>query len=99
DNTEAVIDLEVSDWNDTNPSFGPTDSDLLAFVSDRSGMAQVWIKNTTRQQLVQVTDFQDGEQIIVGVVGLSWSGQTLFLNIANVQGTTTLLRIDVSSLL
>ncbi|WP_026967822.1 hypothetical protein [Algoriphagus terrigena] len=99
DNTEAVIDLEVSDWNDTNPSFGPTDSDLLAFVSDRSGMEQVWVKNTTTQQLVQVTDFQDGEQIIVGVVGLSWSGQTLFVNIANAQGTTTLLSIDVSSLL
>jgi|GEM_PF-6280825 len=99
DNTEAVIDVEVSDWNDTSPSFAASDSDLLAFVSDRSGMAQVWIKNAATRQLVQVTDFQDGEQIIIGVVGLSWSGQTLFVNSANVQGTTTLLRIDVSSLL
>src|SRR5690606_16541687 len=99
DNTEAVIDVEVSDWNDTSPYFAASDSDLLAFVTDRSGMAQVWIKNAATRQLVQVTDFQDGEQIIIGVVGLSWSGQTLFVNSANVQGTTTLLRIDVSSLL
>ncbi|WP_339869118.1 hypothetical protein [uncultured Algoriphagus sp.] len=89
----------VSDWNDSNPSFSPSNSDLLAFVSDRSGANQVWIKNVTTQQLIQVTDFQESENINIGIASLSWSGMKLYVNILTGSGDSRFLSIDVSSLL
>src|SRR5690606_36308125 len=63
----ALKSWVVSDWNDSDPSFSPSNPDLLAFVSDRSGLSQVWIKNTSTQQLLQVTDFQESESINIGI--------------------------------
>ncbi|MDR7130401.1 TolB protein [Algoriphagus sp. 4150] len=95
----ALRNLEVSEWNDSNPSFSREDSDLLAFVSDRSGVAQVWIKNLTSGQLVQVTDLKESERINSGIAGLSWDDNNLYVNVQGAQGSTGLIRIDVSSLL
>ncbi|RAI90192.1 PD40 domain-containing protein [Algoriphagus yeomjeoni] len=89
----------VSDWNDSNPSFSPTNSELLAFVSDRSGTNQLWIRNTITGKLYQVTDFQESERINVGIVGLSWSEEKLYINIQETSGVTRLVSLDVSSLL
>lgn len=33
---------------------------MLAFVSDRSGMPQIWLMNTDGSDLLQITDMQDG---------------------------------------
>lgn len=99
DNPQTGIGRVSSNWNDTNPSFSTSDPELLAFVSDRSGLQQVWIQHPTTQRLIQVTDFQDGEWINIGIVGLSWSGNNLFFNITDVKGTTTLVSVDLSSLL
>ncbi len=98
-NPSALNNLVVSDWNDSNPSFSGSDPDLLAFVSDRSGLPQVWIKNVSTQQMIQVTDFQDSEWVNVGIAGLSWSADRLYVNILDVGGNTKLLKIDVSGLL
>ncbi|WP_057939898.1 TolB family protein [Algoriphagus resistens] len=95
----ALQNLVVSDWNDSNPSFSLTDPNLLAFISDRSGLAQVWIKNVSTQQLIQVTDFQENEWINKAIVGLSWSGEKLFFNSLDVEGVTRVMSINVSSLL
>lgn len=94
----ALQNLVVSDWNDSNPSFSLTDPNLLAFISDRSGVAQVWIKNLSTQQLIQVTDFQESEWINKAIVGLSWSGKKLYVNIQGSGGNTRLMEIDVSAL-
>lgn len=99
DNAETAVELEVSGWNDTNPSFAPGDSDLLAFVSDRSGIQQLWIKNLLSQELIQVTDFHGSEWINIGIVSVSWTEETLFFNITDVKGTSTLVSVDVASLL
>ncbi|TXE12481.1 PD40 domain-containing protein [Algoriphagus aquimarinus] len=88
----------VSDWNDSNPSFSVSEPDLLAFVSDRTGNAQVWIKNISTQQLIQVTDFHESGWINIGIVGLSWRVDKLYVNIVDQQGGTKLLRLDVSDL-
>lgn len=95
----ALNNYVVSDWNDSNPSFSRADPDLLAFVSDRSGAAQVWVKNISTQQLVQVTDFQENEWINTGIAGLSWFGEKLYCNTQNAQRQTRMLVIEVSSLL
>ncbi|SFT65808.1 TolB protein [Algoriphagus locisalis] len=95
----ALSNLEVSDWNDSNPSFSRENSDILAFVSDRSGIPQVWIKNLSSGQLIQVTDFQESEWINTGIVGLSWSGEKLYANTQNSEGNTKLVEINVSALL
>lgn len=79
--------------------FAPGDSDLLALVSDRSGIQQLWIKNLLSQELIQVTDFQGSEWINIGIVSVSWTEETLFFNITDVKGTSTLVSVDVASLL
>ncbi|WP_192346732.1 hypothetical protein [Algoriphagus sp. Y33] len=97
--TPSVLrNFEVSDWNDSHPSFSRENPGLLAFVSDRSGVEQVWIKNMTSGSFVQVTDFQESKWINAGIVGLSWSGEKLYVNIQGTEGTA-LLEIDVSSIL
>ncbi|MEB2777053.1 hypothetical protein SYJ56_17180 [Algoriphagus sp. D3-2-R+10] len=93
----ALRNLEVSDWNDSNPSFSTLDPNHLAFVSDRSGLPQVWIKNLSSGQFIQVTDFQQSEWINSGIVGLSWSEEKLYVNIMDTSGGTRLVVIDVSS--
>lgn len=95
----TLQNLIVSDWNDSNPSFSPSNPDLLAFISDRSGVAQVWIKNISTQELIQITDFQESEWINIGIVGLSWSGEKLYVNILSGSGNTKLVSIDVSGLI
>ena len=95
----ALINWVVSDWNDSNPAFSPADPDLLAFVSDRSGVGQLWIRNSATGRLIQVTDFQENEWINTGIVGLSWFGKKLHCNTQDVQGVTKMIVVDVSSLL
>ncbi len=95
----VLINWVVSDWNDSNPAFSPTDPDLLAFISDRSGVAQLWIRNSTTGRLIQVTDFQENEWINTGIVGLSWFGEKLYCSTQDSQGGTKMVVVDVSSLL
>jgi Tol biopolymer transport system component len=99
ENPANLTNWVVSEWNDTNPAFSSANPNMLAFVSDRSGVPQVWIKNSQTQKLFQVTDFQGSERINMGIAGLSWNGKNLFVNIQDVQGITRMVSIDVSSLL
>lgn len=99
ENPESLTNWVVSEWNDTNPAFSSANPNMLAFVSDRSGVPQVWIMNTTNQKLFQVTDFHGSERINIGISGLSWNGMTLFMNSMDVQGITRFLSVDASSFL
>lgn len=94
-----LLNWEVSEWNDTNPSFSSENPDCMAFVSDRSGLEQVWVKNIRSGKLIQVTDFQISERLIPFVVGLSWSGKSLFFNSSGASGDTKMQRVDLSGLL
>ena len=95
----SSLEFVVSDWEDASPSFSRENPDLLAFISDRSGVFQVWVKNLDSGTLIQVTDFRDSQWINSGIVGLSWSGELLYVNVQEVPGTTKLLRLDLAALL
>ncbi|MHA7130055.1 TolB family protein [Algoriphagus namhaensis] len=94
-----LIEWEVSDWDDVHPSFSNDNPDLMAFVSNRSGSDQVWIKNVRTGRLTQVTDFQSGQRLIPWIIGLSWSDQSLYLNSSDVNGVTRVLKADLKDLL
>lgn len=99
DTPSSIKNLVVSEWNDSNPCYSIQEPTLLAFVSDRSGSAQLWVKELVSGKLYQVTDFKDSQRIINGIAGLSWNEERLFINIQDTQGVTRFLRIDVSSLI
>jgi TolB protein len=46
--------LIVSQWNDFSPSWSP-DGKQLAFISDRSGVAAIWVKDIQTEALSQLT--------------------------------------------
>jgi hypothetical protein len=94
-----LLTWEASEWNDIHPSFSNSNPNFMAFISDRSGTDQVWVKNLNTGRLLQVTDFQSGERIIVAITGLSWFGESVYLNSGDVMGITKALRVDLADLL
>jgi Tol biopolymer transport system component len=51
------IEVE-SIWMDSNPAYSP-DGNYLAFLSDRSGKTEIWIKDRSSGDLKQLTGFHD----------------------------------------
>jgi len=43
-----------SPWDDYAPAYSP-DGEKLAFISNRSGKAEIWVKGTQNRELVQLT--------------------------------------------
>lgn len=89
------VDLMVSQWNDSNPSFSPFDEHLMAFLSDRSGSSQIWILNVHSGALQQVTFFND--DIFVNQFGftVSWTdhGEALVIPIGRPNGIRELVKL------
>ncbi|MCA9738630.1 MAG: S9 family peptidase [Gemmatimonadetes bacterium] len=58
--------LTTGDVADASPRWSP-DGSRLAFVSDREGSAQIWVRYMDSGQMVRVTSLQHGPE------GISWS--------------------------
>jgi Tol biopolymer transport system component len=55
-------------WNDLNPSYSP-DGKYMAFISDRSGKTEIWVKDLSSRKLTQLT----GELVQTIDSELTWS--------------------------
>ena len=77
-----ISELEESEWNDQIPSISPNSPFLMAFLSDRSGYYQVWIKNLQTGKLIQLTDFTTTKFLSTVDLSFSWvdQGKSLVLN-------------------
>jgi len=80
-----ISELEESEWNDQIPSISPNSPFLMAFLSDRSGYYQVWIKNLQTGKLIQLTDFTTTKFLSTLDLSFSWvdQGKSLVLNAAD----------------
>jgi len=87
-------ELVGSPWHDMAPAFSPTNENLIAFVSDRSGTRQVWTLDTSTGKLNQVSFFQD-DDYISSSVSISWTdqGQSLVLPIIGSAGIQKMVKI------
>lgn len=79
--------LEDSLWNDQWPSISPFDGSLMAFISNRSGYYQVWVKNLQSGRLVQLTDFTIPLRVSPNDFGISWTdnGSSLVFNVREIE--------------
>lgn len=89
-------ELVGSPWHDMSPSFSPSNENLIAFVSDRSGTRQVWTLDTSSGKLNQVSYFQDNDHIGSNM-SLSWTdqGQSLVLPISGPTGIWKMVKISL----
>jgi dipeptidyl aminopeptidase/acylaminoacyl peptidase len=58
--------LTTGDFSDASPRWSP-DGSRLAFVSDRDGSAQIWVRYMDSGQMSRITNLQNGP------AGLAWS--------------------------
>lgn len=100
DDTRAgqKLELMVSQWSDSSPSFSPYDPTKMAFVSDRSGISQVWMSDLVTGELKQITFFkvsQTDYRINNMGFSISWSdgGQALLFPVSSQVGGTELVKI------
>ena len=57
---KQITQIFESIWNDGAPSISP-DQKKIAFLSNRSGMSQVWIYHTDSKTFSQITGYSDSE--------------------------------------
>ncbi|UJP66841.1 TolB family protein [Mongoliitalea daihaiensis] len=91
------VDVLVSQWNDSAPSLSPFDPNKMAFVSDRSGIPQIWILDMLTGAVKQVTFFgvtQSGMRVSEFGMGISWTdnGRALVFPVRGTAGSTTLVK-------
>lgn len=75
---QQISPIVESIWIDQHPSFSP-DGKYLAFLSFRSGRDEIWIKDLSSEQLIQVTG--DLNDYIFGEMSWSPDGQYLYFNV------------------
>lgn len=85
--------LEESEWNDQIPSISPNSPFLMAFLSDRSGYYQVWVKNLQTGKLIQLTDFTSTKYLYPMDLSFSWTdrGKSLVFNVTDINTFDTSL--------
>jgi hypothetical protein len=85
--------LEESEWNDQIPSISPNSPFLMAFLSDRSGYYQVWVKNLQTGKLIQLTDFTSTKYLSPIDLSFSWAdqGKSLVFNAIDINTSSTSL--------
>jgi hypothetical protein len=90
-------DLVVSPWNDTSSSFSIFQDNLLAFVSDRSGIGQVWVLDISSGKLKQVSFLKEDFRITSYGNILSWvdQGQSLAFPVSNPTGERKLIKMKI----
>jgi len=59
---KQISQIFESQWNDYNPSISP-DQKKIAFISNRSGMNQVWIYHINSKTFSQITGYSDNESV------------------------------------
>ncbi|AFL86283.1 hypothetical protein Belba_3801 [Belliella baltica DSM 15883] len=94
------VDLMVSQWSDFSPSFSPVDANKLAFISDRSGISQVWLLDLVSKELKQVTFFstQKSDYRITKIgSSISWGddGNSLIFPVSSPRGGRELVKIPL----
>ena len=57
---KQITTIFESKWNDYSPSISP-DQKKIAFISNRSGMSQVWIYHTDSKTFSQITGYSKSE--------------------------------------
>jgi len=79
--------LMGSVWGDQKPSISPFNGSLMAFISNRSGFTQVWLKNLQSGKLVQMTDFTSRQLISNLDIAISWTdgGSSLVFNVRDME--------------
>ncbi|WP_209329277.1 PD40 domain-containing protein [Lunatimonas salinarum] len=89
-----------SDGQDLLPVFNPFKEGWLAFISDRSGSNEVWVKQIDTGHRAQLTSF--GQDFYIGFAGgkLSWGdgGEAIFVVGVNRDGDYEVKRVEVGSL-
>lgn len=58
-NTNAISELEQSRWNEYNPAISPN-GQYLAFIADRSGREEIWVKDLPNGSYFQLTSNVEG---------------------------------------
>lgn len=66
-NSNVIIKVIDSDWNDYCPSISPNEK-TIAFISDRSGSNQIWLYYLDNGNLKQITGYSED-----GSIDESWS--------------------------
>jgi hypothetical protein len=96
-NSVQMIDLVISPWNETSSSFSPFEENLLAFISDRSGRRQVWVKDISNGKLKQVSFLKDDLYISSNGNIISWvdQGQSLAFPVTSPTGDQKLIKIPI----
>jgi len=57
---KQITQIFESKWNDSSPSIAP-DQKKIAFISNRSGMSQIWIYHTDSKTFSQITGYSNSE--------------------------------------
>jgi len=66
-----VIPIESSTWDDHSPVFSPA-GNAIAFISDRSGLYEIWVKNLFNQELRMITGDGVDFPLMAASGGLEW---------------------------
>ncbi|MEO0581842.1 MAG: hypothetical protein AAF135_06455 [Bacteroidota bacterium] len=66
-----VIPIESSIWDDHSPVFSPA-GNTIAFISDRSGLYEIWVKNLFNQELRMITGNGIDFPLMAISGGLEW---------------------------
>lgn len=91
----------ASDGQDLLPAFSPFEEGLLAFISDRSGSNEVWVKQIDTGFTAQLTSFVQDFHIGFAGGNLSWSdgGDAIFVVGVNRDGDYEVKRVSLRGLL
>lgn len=94
------VDVLVSQWNDSAPSMSSFDPTRMAFVSERSGIPQIWTLDMLTGALHQVTFLgvsQPGMRITDFGMGISWTdnGGALVFPVTDTSGSRALVKASM----
>ena len=68
---KQITKIFESKWNDYNPSVSP-DQAKIAFISNRSGMNQVWIYHIYKKTFSQITGYSNNESLSYEWSNIEW---------------------------
>lgn len=82
-----ISTLVGSVWSDQKPSISPFNGALMAFISNRSGSIQIWLKNLQSGKVVQLTDFTSNKRISNQDISISWTdgGSSIVFNVRDME--------------